>query len=99
MTQFVKNVRDRVAQTYAALGATMPGSLSSAQPARRPDAPEADATGWGTSTPARQASTSQRMVLATLAEVITRMDRPTGNSTRRQHGLPEAVVSALGGTT
>ena len=95
MSQFVQKIRDRVQRTYASLGAAMPASVVLSTTGSKADASEAGTTGWGSSSPARSASTPQRMLLATLAEVFTRMDRPADRS-RRQHGLPQAVVSALG---
>ncbi|HEY6441239.1 MAG TPA: hypothetical protein VIY55_14535 [Acetobacteraceae bacterium] len=95
MSQFVQNIRDRVQRTYASLGAAMPASVVLSTTGSKADASEAGTTGWGSSSPSRSASMPQRMLLATLAEVFTRMDRPADRS-RRQHGLPQAVVSALG---
>ena len=95
MSQFVQNIRDRVQRTYASLGATMPASVVVSKNGSKADAAEAGTTGWGSSSPVRRASTPQRMLLATLAEVFTHMDHPADRS-RRQKGLPQAVVSALG---
>ena len=95
MTQFVQRIRDRVGRAYAELGAPMPTSVGSGT-AGRADGPEAGATGWGSNTPAHRTTTPERMVMATLAEVFTRVDRSTHRSPRNQHGLPQSVVSALG---
>lgn len=106
-TQFVQNVGNRVARTYAALGYTMPkGALDFAGhtvAGQSADAPDAGASGWGTSTPRRSISPPERMMLASLAEVFTRMDQDNAQSgsshPRRDHHLPPGIVSALEATS
>lgn len=101
--QFVQHVGNRVARTYAELGYNQPqGALAFAGhnvAGQSADPPDADASGWGTSTPRRVASSSERMMLATLAEVFAQMDRTSGQDptsrAKRDHRLPPGIVSAL----
>jgi transglycosylase-like protein with SLT domain len=98
VTQFMQNLRDRVSRTYASLGTTMPAAAPITSSGAKPDPAEAEASGWGTTTPSSRISDQQRTMLATMAEVFTRMDHSARHD-RRQHGLPEAVVSALANGT
>ncbi len=104
--QFVAAVRDRVSRTYTSIGATMPsGPLDFAgrtTGAGSADPPDAGASGWGVGTPRRVMSSSETLVLATLADVVGRMDRSGNRSSGQGQGrqpdtLPAAVLSALQG--
>jgi hypothetical protein len=102
VTQLVDKVRARVARAYADLGTTMPaGGIGAAvrRTAGTADAAEAGATGWGSSGPGRTVSAPERLMLANLAEVFTRVDRSVTQASesrqRRSSGLPAPLLQAL----
>jgi hypothetical protein len=109
VSQFMDKVRARLARAYSDLGTTMPSggvTLPGSTPAGRADAPEAAATGWGSSNPRRTASAPEQMMLSTLAEVFSRVDRglqdrrdrhQTHNQGLSNAALPSGVLSALQG--
>ena len=103
VAQFVDRVRNRVAKAFTDIGSSMPSgpvNLTSKPVAgRTPDAPDSGASGWGISTPRRIASTAERTMAATLADVFIRADntmqRARNTDNRHEHALPQAVLSAL----
>jgi len=100
MNEFMQNIRNRVQNTYASIGATMPPSVTTGTTTGpKSDPLEAGASGWGNTTPTHIASQQQQAMFATLAEVFTRMDHSNLNRSRRQQGLPEAVLAPLGSST
>lgn len=96
MTGFMQNIRNRVQNTYAAIGASTPPSIAVSSTGAKADPVDADASGWGSTTPTHIASEQQRAMFATLAAVFTRMDHANANRSRRQQGLPEAILAPLG---
>ncbi|CAH2605443.1 SLT domain-containing protein (plasmid) [Rhodovastum atsumiense] len=101
VTQFIDKVRGRVERAYADLGTTMPSggiNLPGRTSTAKADAPEAGASGWGSTHPARVVSAPERLMLSTLAEIFTRVDRsvaPAEGRRGRRQGLPGNVVSGL----
>jgi hypothetical protein len=107
-TQFVQHVHDRVAKVYSQLGYEMPqGALDFSghtEAGQSADPPDAGASGWGSGTPRKSATPAERMMLASLAEVFTQVDRSASQASavrqpnahqRRNHQLPAGIVSAL----
>ena len=64
---------------------------------KRADPPDAGALGWGTSTPRRRVSSSERMMMASLAEVVSRNNHggTQAQGSRRGSKLPAGMLSAL----
>lgn len=101
--EFVQRVRERVGRAFTDIGMAMPtGSLNFAErvtPTKTPDSPEAGAAGWGTSTPRQTTSAQERQMLASLIEVVSRVDRGVRESrdqqARRQTTLPSGMLMAL----
>ncbi len=101
--QFVQHVRDRVGKAYADLGAAMPQAGSNpvggAILGHTADPSPSGASGLGTSTPRRAATPPERLMLASLAEVFTRVDRGVASAevsrSRHERKLPTGIVSAL----
>ncbi len=102
-SQFVANMRDRVARAFQGIGATMPAGpvtlAGSTQPGTAADPAGAGASGWGTGTPKNRTTVVQQSMESVLDQVFTHADKATPHSgsskTKNAHKLPEAVLSAL----
>ena len=98
---FLQRIRDKVGQAFSDIGAAMPnGPMAFADRSageKRADPPDAGALGWGTSTPRRRVSSSERMMMASLAEVVSRNNHggPQAQGSRRGSKLPAGMLSAL----
>jgi len=103
---FLQRIRDKVGQAFADIGAPMPsGPLAFAdrgKSGKQPDPPDAGASGWGISTPRRSSSPSERMMMAALSEVVSKLNNGAGTAKlpaqaagKRTDGLPAGMLSAL----
>ena len=101
--QFLKNVQNRVDQAMAGVGAAVPsGPMTLADRAgagKAADAPDAGASGWGTSTPRKNRTAPERMMLASLAETFARLDHSNEVAKSRraaqQAHLPTGMLTTL----
>lgn len=102
VTQFMAQLRGRVAGAYAALGSAMPqekiGVANLAPPPAGADPAAESATGWGSSLSLHSRRTMETQMAASLMDVFTRLDQDNNNKNgnqRHARGLPPAMLSAL----
>jgi hypothetical protein len=98
--QFVANMRTRVANAFAGIGAAMPQGpvliAGTTQAGREADPAGAGASGWGITTPTHRMTAVQQSITAMLDQVFTRADNATPRADARNgHKLPAVVLSAL----
>lgn len=101
---FLQRIRDKVGQAFSDIGAAIPnGPMAFADKSageKKADPPDAGALGWGTSTPRRRVSSSEMMMMASLAEVVSRSNHGGAQAGiaqggTRQNKLPAGMLSAL----
>ena len=105
VSQLVGRIRERVGQTYAGLGMSMPeGPLDMVRAEPKGAKPgeavaSSDFGWWGSGPPARVAHMPERAMMSTLVEVFTRMGRSAafrgGARGDTPQALPVAVLEAL----
>lgn len=102
--QFMNKIRNRIDQTFSELGLPMPqGGLqfAAAQPASQEagaDSGDLQPDGWGKGSPTKMAGASERVMLASLAEIFTRMGHKHGPHAQNAT-TPQATSQALGSTS
>lgn len=108
VAQFVSKIQGRIEKTYADLGMSVPqGALQISSASHLSVTATADGSdGWGKGTPTKLSTAPERMMLASLTNVFTRMDKlmnskndnNNDNDNRKNASstqLPLGVLSAL----
>ncbi len=109
VSQFLDHVQTKVANAYASLGLTMPSgalnigaseAVATTGDGAKADDPTSGASEWGSDAPRRVASQAEQLMLSSLTQVFSQVDRTIAQEPGQQrqhhgHGLPTSVLSAL----
>jgi hypothetical protein len=98
VAQFIDRLRSRVNRTYANLGLTAPAGpieLGSGGEATATRTAPGEPGGWGNGTPARMQLHAERVVVANLSRVFTKLGRGQEGKQQSVQELPAAVLGAL----